>query len=176
MKSSACSLTSHDSRNQKNADPEVFINDFSRRNSKEKPRFESPTVDAKTLESCCKNVLESREAAEVKKSILESNVTTRSNGKVLENNPRNICRVDVATEVNFSSCNFSRSESPETRPVERAIEARSGSEDGLGSMVRCLHFAHTYIANRKLNSIYTDHCDQMLDKESCQNIFQKLPK
>merc|ERR1712223_2383053 len=31
--------------------------------------------------------------------------------------------------------------------VERAIEARNGSEDGQGSMVRCLHFAHTYIAN-----------------------------
>ena len=42
----------------------------------------------------------------------------------------------------------SRLESPEPRPVERAIEARgSGSEDGLGSMVRCLHFASTYIAN-----------------------------
>ena len=41
-----------------------------------------------------------------------------------------------------------RMESPEHRPVERAIEARgSGSEDGLGSMVRCLHFASTYIAN-----------------------------
>lgn len=42
-----------------------------------------------------------------------------------------------------------RSDSPEARPVERAIEARSGSEDGLGSMVRCLHFAETFIANRK---------------------------
>lgn len=41
----------------------------------------------------------------------------------------------------------SRSESPEARPVERAIEARTGSEDGLGSMVRCLHFSSTYIAN-----------------------------
>jgi len=42
-----------------------------------------------------------------------------------------------------------RAESPvgDNRPVERAIEARTGSEDGLGSMVRCLHFAHTYIAN-----------------------------
>ena len=44
---------------------------------------------------------------------------------------------------------YSRSDSPENRPVERAVEARTGSEDGLGSMVRCLHFAHTYIANRK---------------------------
>merc|ERR1719220_524069 len=34
----------------------------------------------------------------------------------------------------------SRMESPELRPMERQIEARgSGSEDGLGSMVRCLH-------------------------------------
>ena len=39
-------------------------------------------------------------------------------------------------------------EDPEPRPMERAIEARgSGCEDGLGSMVRCLHFASTYIAN-----------------------------
>jgi lethal(2) giant larvae protein len=39
-----------------------------------------------------------------------------------------------------------RAESPEARPVERQVEARgSTSEDGLGSMVRCLHFAQTYI-------------------------------
>jgi hypothetical protein len=56
--------------------------------------------------------------------------------------------VQSSTQVNFPAF-FSRSESPEARPVERAIEARTGSEDGLGSMVRCLHFAHTYIANRK---------------------------
>ena len=44
---------------------------------------------------------------------------------------------------------YGRAESPigDNRPVERAIEARNGSEDGQGSMVRCLHFAHTYIAN-----------------------------
>ena len=49
----------------------------------------------------------------------------------------------------------SRAESPigDSRPVERAIEARNGSEDGQGSMVRCLHFAHTYIANRKFSNI-----------------------
>lgn len=62
-------------------------------------------------------------------------------------------KVDVGTQVNFPPpllLNLSsRSESPESRPVERQIEARSGSEDGLGSMVRCLHFANTYIANRK---------------------------
>ena len=42
-----------------------------------------------------------------------------------------------------------RAESPDSRPVERQVEARTGSEDGLGSMVRCLHFAQTYIANRE---------------------------
>ena len=64
--------------------------------------------------------------------------------------------VHSSTQVNFPlKCIFSRSESPETRPVERAIEARTGSEDGLGSMVRCLHFAHTYIANRKLDLYFT---------------------
>merc|ERR1712223_339296 len=41
-----------------------------------------------------------------------------------------------------------RSESPETRPVERAVEARAGSEDGLGSMVRCLYFSQTFIVNQ----------------------------
>ncbi|XP_071745331.1 lethal(2) giant larvae protein isoform X2 [Lepeophtheirus salmonis] len=40
-----------------------------------------------------------------------------------------------------------RSDSPESRPIERQVEARSGFDDGLGSMVRCLHFANTYIAN-----------------------------
>ncbi len=47
-----------------------------------------------------------------------------------------------------------RSESPDARPVERQVEARSVSEDGLGSMVRCLHFAQTYIANRKCLHLY----------------------
>ena len=53
----------------------------------------------------------------------------------------------------------SRAESPigDSRPVERAIEARNGSEDGQGSMVRCLHFAHTYIANRKFSNILIHH-------------------
>ena len=48
-----------------------------------------------------------------------------------------------------------RSDSPEARPVERAIEARAGSEDGQGSMVRCLQFAETFIANRKYLPIIT---------------------
>jgi len=39
-----------------------------------------------------------------------------------------------------------RVESPVARPIERQVEARGPTEDGLGSMVRCLHFASTYIA------------------------------
>lgn len=34
----------------------------------------------------------------------------------------------------------------ETRPVERQIEARA-VDDGMGSMIRCLTFAQTYITN-----------------------------
>ena len=49
----------------------------------------------------------------------------------------------------FGDYSSPRSESPETRPVERAVEARAGSEDGLGSMVRCLYFSQTFIVNRK---------------------------
>merc|ERR1711963_206936 len=45
-----------------------------------------------------------------------------------------------------------RSDSPEARPVERAIEARTGSEDGLGSMVRCLHFAETFMRDPAITS------------------------
>lgn len=33
----------------------------------------------------------------------------------------------------------------EVKPVERAIEARTSSDDGMGSMVRCITFARTYI-------------------------------
>lgn len=55
----------------------------------------------------------------------------------------------LANEPVLEPTSSPRAESPDHRPVERAVEARSGSEDGLGSMVRCLHFAETYIANRK---------------------------
>ncbi len=59
--------------------------------------------------------------------------------------------VDASTQITLPPlfhCS-PRSESPDSRPVERQIEARSGSEDGLGSMVRCLQFAKTHIANRE---------------------------
>ncbi len=63
---------------------------------------------------------------------------------------RSVFKVDRSTQVNLDFVAFSRSESPEIRPVERQIEARTGSEDGLGSMVRCLHFARTNVASRKI--------------------------
>lgn len=40
----------------------------------------------------------------------------------------------------------------ETRPIERQIEARP-VDDGMGSMVRCLTFAQTFITNSKSNFI-----------------------
>lgn len=55
----------------------------------------------------------------------------------------------LANEPVVAPSSSPRAESPDHRPVERAVEARQGSEDGLGSMVRCLHFAETYIASRK---------------------------
>lgn len=42
--------------------------------------------------------------------------------------------------------------SPEPRPVERQIEARNPDET-VGSMVRCLYFANTFVTNSK----YDDH-------------------
>ena len=61
----------------------------------------------------------------------------------------------VFNESLFGDNSSPRSESPESRPVERAIEARAGGEDGLGSMVRCLHFAETYLVNRKFLPFFT---------------------
>ena len=56
---------------------------------------------------------------------------------------RSTFSVETINELPYSP----RAESPEARPVERAVEARGSSEDGLGSMVRCLKFAETFIAN-----------------------------
>lgn len=39
----------------------------------------------------------------------------------------------------------------ETRPIERQIEART-VDDGMGSMIRCLTFAQTYITNSKFTA------------------------
>lgn len=43
---------------------------------------------------------------------------------------------------------------PDPRPVERAIEARP-QDDGLGSVVRCLHIASTFLVSCKSPSVYT---------------------
>ena len=79
----------------------------------------------------------------LKKSLRESFRRLRK-GRSQRNNKNN-----KVNEENAKIEKLSRhDQSPEPRPVERAIEARgSGSEDGLGSMVRCLHLASTYIAN-----------------------------
>ena len=37
---------------------------------------------------------------------------------------------------------------PETKPIERSVEFRN-TDDSMASMVRCLYFADTFIANRK---------------------------
>ena len=68
--------------------------------------------------------------------------------------------MDIIIHIKSFFSFLSRDDDGESRPVERAIEARTGSEDGQGSMVRCLHFAHTYIANRK-NKILI----KIIDKE-----------
>lgn len=68
-----------------------------------------------------------------KKSLRESFRKLRK-GRSTRNNPSNV----VPTTL-------------EARPVERQIEARC-TDDGLGSMVRCLLFAKTYITNVNITS------------------------
>ncbi|XP_017065593.2 lethal(2) giant larvae protein isoform X2 [Drosophila eugracilis] len=68
-----------------------------------------------------------------KKSLRESFRKLRK-GRSTRNNPNN----QVPTTL-------------EARPVERQIEARC-AEDGLGSMVRCLLFAKTYVTNVNITS------------------------
>ena len=70
---------------------------------------------------------------------------------------KNYFQFDVIIYIQTFFSFLSRDDDGESRPVERAIEARSGSEDGQGSMVRCLHFAHTYIANRKNQILIKKH-------------------
>lgn len=69
-----------------------------------------------------------------KKSLRESFRKLRK-GRSTRNNPTN----QVATTL-------------EARPVERQVEARSTADDGMGSMVRCLIFAKTYITNVNITS------------------------
>lgn len=49
----------------------------------------------------------------------------------------------------------------ETRPVERQIEARP-VDDGMGSMVRCLTFAQTFITNGKFDITSTQNISQFV--------------
>ncbi|XP_046810006.1 lethal(2) giant larvae protein [Lucilia cuprina] len=69
-----------------------------------------------------------------KKSLRESFRKLRK-GRSTRNNPSN----QVPTTL-------------EARPVERQVEARSSADDGMGSMVRCLIFAKTYITNVNITS------------------------
>lgn len=86
-----------------------------------------------------------------KKSLRESFRKLRK-GRSTRNNPTN----QVPTTVGSSGTLTSYSNTYvdilqlEARPVERQIEARN-ADDGLGSMVRCLLFAKTYVTNGELN-------------------------
>ena len=140
LTTSACSLLSLESlfyrKNQK-SDSNEFRPALSRKNS---------GILRQKEKSLTKN--EPRSVDESKSIVNSCRLPVEKSRNLFAIKPR--LKVDVSTQVNFEF--FSRSESPEARPVERAIEARTGSEDGLGSMVRCLHFAHTYIASREFAS------------------------
>ena len=99
---------------------------------------------------------------QVHESLVSSSSSRPTRRDVLSRIDRNSldsCNTEVSRLLSMSmSCaneplsrppSSPRAESPEARPVERAIEARSGSEDGLGSMVRCIHFAETFIKDRE---------------------------
>lgn len=152
LTSSVTSLSSQDSnmlsRVPKRVDSDDFRSGFGRKSSVRRHRSREKLMleSRKGLDKSSGSFVADKSLVQnpTKISKAPSNTTRSCNSRT-----NSTFKVDVATQVNFGSCTFSRSESPETRPVERAIEARSGSEDGLGSMVRCLHFAHTYIANRE---------------------------
>jgi len=98
------------------------------------------TLNAQDIANADDNPMSRRKS--LKKSLRESFRRLRKG-----RSQRNIEKKKPVSQTNTISRDH-RAESPEARPVERQIEARgSTSEDGLGSMVRCLHFAKTYIAN-----------------------------
>ena len=82
-----------------------------------------------------------------KRSSLSDNFSLNSDNKFVDSSTQ------CSNYVVNNCCSRAESPTAEARPVERAVEARTGSEDGLGSMVRCLHFAHTFIANRKQRTL-----------------------
>lgn len=91
-----------------------------------------------------------------KKSLRESFRKLRK-GRSTRNNPTNQVPTTVSIELedvlvsvafNYLLFFFVITLQLEARPVERQIEARN-TDDGLGSMVRCLLFAKTYVTNGK---------------------------
>ena len=103
------------------------------------------TLNAQDIANADDNPMSRRKS--LKKSLRESFRRLRKG-----RSQRNTDKKKPTSQTNNTTSNTIsrtiREESPDVRPVERQIEARSvtGSEDGLSSMVRCLHFAETYIA------------------------------
>jgi len=99
------------------------------------------TLNAQDIANADDNPMSRRKS--LKKSLRESFRRLRKG-----RSQRNPDKKKPTSQTNTINRTDGRSDSPEARPVERQIEARgSTSEDGLGSMVRCLHFAKTYIAS-----------------------------
>ena len=105
------------------------------------------TLNAQDIANADDNPMSRRKS--LKKSLRESFRRLRKG-----RSQRNTDKKKPTSQTNNTISRTIREESPDVRPVERQIEARNftGSEDGLGSMVRCLHFAETYIANASSTS------------------------
>jgi len=103
------------------------------------------TLNAQDIANADDNPMSRRKS--LKKSLRESFRRLRKG-----RSQRNKKKSEPTTTTDPIKRELPRSESPESRPVERAIEARAGGEDGLGSMVRCLHFAETYLVNQVTTS------------------------
>jgi len=99
------------------------------------------TLNAQDIANADDNPMSRRKS--LKKSLRESFRRLRKG-----RSQRNTDKKKPTSQTNNMISRTIREESPDVRPVERQIEARNfgGAEDGLGSMVRCLHFAETYIA------------------------------
>merc|ERR1740131_930263 len=99
------------------------------------------TLNAQDITNADDNPMSRRKS--LKKSLRESFRRLRKG-----RSQRNTDKKKPTSQTNNTISRTIREESPDVRPVERQIEARNfaGAEDGLGSMVRCLHFAETYIA------------------------------
>merc|ERR1712223_1426124 len=103
------------------------------------------TLNAQDIANADDNPMSRRKS--LKKSLRESFRRLRRG-----RSQRNKKKSEPTTTTDPIKRELPRSESPETRPVERAVEARAGSQDGFGSMVRCLYFSQTYIVNQVTTS------------------------